>query len=60
MDAWLAGEHQHGLIEPMHLESADPLPTGVSPETGRYVIREAAHVAELMLGTHDRQIGRRD
>lgn len=36
------------------------LPTGVSPETGRYVIREAAHVAELMLGTHDRQMGRRD
>lgn len=35
------------------------LPTGVSPATGRYVIREAAHVAELMLGTHDRQIGRR-
>lgn len=35
------------------------LPTGVSPETGRYVIREAAHVAELMLGTHDRQMGRR-
>ncbi len=35
------------------------LPTGVSPETGRYVIREAAHVAELMLSTHDRQMGRR-
>lgn len=34
------------------------LPTGVTPETGRYVIREAAHVAELMLGTHDRQMGR--
>lgn len=35
------------------------LPTGVSSETGRYVIREAAHVAELMLSTHDRQMGRR-
>lgn len=35
------------------------LPTGVAPETGRYVIREAAHVAELMLTTHDRQMGRR-
>ncbi|RYI24255.1 hypothetical protein EVU97_00590 [Dermacoccus sp. 147Ba] len=34
------------------------LPTGVSRETGRYVIREAAHVAELVLGTHDRQMGR--
>lgn len=36
------------------------LPTGVSSDAGRYVIREAAHVAELMLGTHDRQMGRRD
>ncbi len=35
------------------------LPTGVSSETGLYVIREAAHVAELMLGTRDRQMGRR-
>jgi hypothetical protein len=35
------------------------LPTGVTPEAGRYVIREAAHVAELMLGSHDRQMGRR-
>lgn len=34
------------------------LPTGVTPEVGRYVIREAAHVAELMLGTHDRRMGR--
>lgn len=34
------------------------LPTGVTPETGRYVIREAAHVAELMLRSHDRQMGR--
>lgn len=36
------------------------LPTGVSPETGPYVIREAAHVAELMLSTHDRQMVRRN
>lgn len=34
------------------------LPAGVTPETGRYVIREAAHVAELMLRSHDRQLGR--
>lgn len=30
------------------------LPTGISKETGRYVIREATHVAELLLTTHDR------
>lgn len=35
------------------------LPTGVSAETGRFVIREAAHLSELMLHTHDRQMGRR-
>lgn len=34
------------------------LPTGVGLEVGRYVIREATHVAELMLATHDRQMGR--
>ena len=34
------------------------LPTGISKETGRYVIREATHVAELLLTTHDRQMGR--
>ncbi|NEE01512.1 abortive infection family protein [Phytoactinopolyspora halotolerans] len=34
------------------------LPTGVNAEAGRYVIREAAHVAELMLAAHDRQMGR--
>lgn len=32
------------------------LPTGVTVEAARYVIREAAHVAELMLTTLDRQI----
>lgn len=32
------------------------LPTGISKETGRYVIREATHVAEL-LSTHDRKMG---
>jgi hypothetical protein len=32
------------------------LPTGVTVEAARYVIREAAHVAELMLSTLDRQI----
>lgn len=34
------------------------LPTGISREVGRYVIREATHVAELLLSTHDRQMGR--
>lgn len=34
------------------------LPTGISKEAGRYVIREATHVAELLLSTHDRQMGR--
>ncbi len=34
------------------------LPTGVTVEAARYVIREATHVAELMLSTHDRQMGR--
>ena len=34
------------------------LPTGISTETGQYVIREATHVAELLLSTHDRQMGR--
>ncbi|RXW31973.1 hypothetical protein C1706_07940 [Propioniciclava flava] len=34
------------------------LPPGISRETGRYVIREATHVAELLLSTHDRQMGR--
>lgn len=33
------------------------LPTGVTAEAARYVIREATHVAELMLATHDRQMG---
>lgn len=34
------------------------LPTGVTVEAARYVVREATHVAELMLTTHDRQMGR--
>jgi hypothetical protein len=34
------------------------LPTGVSPSAGRFVIREATHVAELLLSTHDHQMGR--
>jgi hypothetical protein len=34
------------------------LPTGISPETARFVIREVTHIAELMLSTHDRQMGR--
>jgi len=34
------------------------LPTGVTAEAARYVIREAVHVADLMLSTHDRQMGR--
>lgn len=34
------------------------LPTEVSQDVGRYVIREATHIAELMLRTHDRQMGR--
>ncbi len=34
------------------------LPTSITRETGRYVIREATHVAELLLSTHDRQMGR--
>lgn len=32
------------------------LPTGVSDETARFVVREVSHVAELMLTTHDRQM----
>lgn len=31
------------------------LPTGVSVEAARFVIREATHVAELMLSVHDHQ-----
>lgn len=34
------------------------LPTGVTLQAGRYVIREATHVAELILSTHDRMRGR--
>mgnify|MGYP001739889580 CR=1 FL=1 len=34
------------------------LPTGVTVEAARYVIRETTHVAELMLTIHDRQMGR--
>lgn len=34
------------------------LPTGVTKEAARYVVREATHVAELMLSTHDRRMGR--
>lgn len=34
------------------------LPTGITPETARFVIREVTHLAELMLTTHDRQMGR--
>lgn len=33
------------------------LPTGVTQQAARYVIREVSHVAELMLLTHDRQRG---
>lgn len=33
------------------------LPTGVTVEAARYVIRQATYVAELMLATHDRQMG---
>lgn len=34
------------------------LPTGLSKETARFVIREVTHVTELMLSTHDHQMGR--
>lgn len=34
------------------------LPTGVTREAARFVIRESSHVAEMMLATHDRQMGR--
>lgn len=34
------------------------LPTGVSEDMARFVVREAALVAELMLATHDRMMGR--
>ena len=34
------------------------LPTGVTHQAAQFVIREATHVAELMLSTHDRQMGR--
>jgi hypothetical protein len=34
------------------------LPTGVTREAARFVIREASHVAEMMLATQDRQMGR--
>lgn len=34
------------------------LPTGVSDDMARFVVREAALVAELMLATHDRLMGR--
>jgi hypothetical protein len=34
------------------------LPTGLSQQTARFVIREVTHVAELMLSTHDQQMGR--
>ncbi|WEG10724.1 hypothetical protein PU630_15540 [Microbacterium horticulturae] len=34
------------------------LPTGVTAEAARFVIREAVHVADLMLSTRDRQMGR--
>lgn len=32
------------------------LPTGVSPETARYVIRQTSYLAELMLAVHDREV----
>lgn len=32
------------------------LPTGVSVETARYMIRQAVMIAELMLSTHDRSL----
>lgn len=32
------------------------LPTGLSEEAARFVVREVTHVAELMLSTHDRQL----
>lgn len=34
------------------------LPTGVTVETARFVVRIGTHVAELMLSTHDRTMGR--
>lgn len=34
------------------------LPTGVTVETARFVVRVGTHVAELMLSTHDRMMGR--
>jgi|SRR5690625_365264 len=33
------------------------LPTGVTVEAARYVIKQATHVADLMLSTHARQMG---
>lgn len=34
------------------------LPSGVSVEAARFMIRQATMVAEIMLATHDRQMGR--
>lgn len=34
------------------------LPTGVTVQAGRFVVREAAHVSELILTSHDRMRGR--
>ncbi|QRP97799.1 abortive infection family protein [Corynebacterium sp. FDAARGOS 1242] len=34
------------------------LPTGVTVQAGRFVVREAAHVTELILTSHDRMRGR--
>lgn len=34
------------------------LPTGVSPESARFVVRTATHIAELLLSTHERSMGR--
>ena len=34
------------------------LPSGVNVEAARFMIRQATMVAELLLATHDRQMGR--
>lgn len=34
------------------------LPTGVSPESARFVVRTGTYIAELLLSTHERSMGR--
>lgn len=34
------------------------LPTGVSVDAARFMIRQATMVAEMLLAAHDRQMGR--